>query len=727
MPALASGEEARQYVHIPSRYSDKELVIDGYDNDWEDDQTILTTHFSGIPSPQLFINQNNSLSGQIQTMNNETHLAIFIKLNTLYPIENQYRSVYLSFDENGDGVYSAGDNALMVTSQESSSESLFDLYITDESIPKLDPSQDTKTFQAFLRYVSNSEITIEILVPFKETNDFYDIKMNSPLQFDFLLAYTAGQPDSISYSSFGAPFTYLMAQNSGTSLIPGIQIFSIFALTVIISIVVLTILVGKKIPPKLVLFASSKKPSIFILLALIVSVAIVFLNPLVIEDIISNFRLLSLSTVNQNFAVIMIYAGMLGVLPALFTIKLFKRSEDFISRSAFEQQFLLKGPLVLLVIQLIQIAATPVLFIIMGVPAIAGYSEIVENIRSNVSLLQEFIGVGINQIAILGIFYCFSIWIPSGFLISTLYDVSVSHLKSKAKIALITISSVLFVIIALWNVFGLFIGSPVNTEYVLLLMGPTIAAVLFSFLAAQGYINTIKESFNKLRGNHVLAKKQLDKRNPKKIRKIFKVIGINLGAIFVLTLSVIGMSKNLFLLTIPFVSISFPLGLSPINDIFINIVSSHAVSINSGQNLAAAKLVYNSFVIFFSLFWLYDIIMMLRGLGEEFLNSENLVYKTLKTHVGSLTSLSFLSIITLFTVNSYFLDFGFNEINRSMPLWVKETIGIQDDEIQILSNLSSQFGLFIGISTLLGVIYVTIRSKSRFKNWLTSLLNIDSK
>jgi hypothetical protein len=127
------------------------------------------------------------------------------------------------------------------------------------------------------------------------------------------------------------------------------------------------------------------------------------------------------------------------------------------------------------------------------------------------------------------------------------------------------------------------------------------------------------------------------------------------------------------------------------------------------------QLVYNSFVIFFSLFWLYDIIMMLRGLGEEFLNSENLIYETLKTHLGSLTGLSFLSIVILFTVNSYFLDFGFNEINKSMPLWVKERIGIQDDEIQILSNLSSQFGLFIGISTLLGVIYVTIRSKSRLR------------
>ena len=206
----------------------------------------------------------------------------------------------------------------MVTSQGSSSQSLLDLYITEEGMPKLDPSQDTKTFQAFLTYISNSEIAIEILVPFKDTNDFYDIKMNNPLQFDFLLAYTAGQPGFINYSSFGAPFTYLMAQNSGTSLMPSIQIFSIFAFTVIISIVVMTIVVGKKIRPKHVLFASSKKPSIFILLALIASAAIVFLNPLVIEDITSNIRLLSLSTVNQNFAVIMIYAGVLGVYSSIF-------------------------------------------------------------------------------------------------------------------------------------------------------------------------------------------------------------------------------------------------------------------------------------------------------------------------------------------------------------------------------------------------------------------------
>ena len=45
IPALGSGEEAPQYVNIPSRYSDKELVIDGYDNDWKDDQAIPHTDF----------------------------------------------------------------------------------------------------------------------------------------------------------------------------------------------------------------------------------------------------------------------------------------------------------------------------------------------------------------------------------------------------------------------------------------------------------------------------------------------------------------------------------------------------------------------------------------------------------------------------------------------------------------------------------------------------------
>ena len=206
---------------------------------------------------------------------------------------------------------------------------------------------------------------------------------------------------------------------------------------------------------------------------------------------------------------------------------------------------------------------------------------------------------------------------------------------------------------------------------------------------------------------------------------MFGKISNNLGAIFVLIITVIGLSKNLFLLTLPFVSFSFPLGLSPINEIFINSISDYAIGINSGQNFAAANTIYNSFAVFFSLFWLYDIIMVLRGLGKEFLNSESVLYKAVRTHIGLFTSLCFLSIVILFTTNGYLSDFRIDQINNEMPIWVRQLIGIQGGDIQLLSSLSSQLSLFTGISTLLGVVYVLARSRSRFKKSLISILKID--
>jgi hypothetical protein len=175
----------------------------------------------------------------------------------------------------------------------------------------------------------------------------------------------------------------------------------------------------------------------------------------------------------------------------------------------------------------------------------------------------------------------------------------------------------------------------------------------------------------------------------------------------------------MFLLTVPFGNPEFPLGYSLVNEIFLKLTSAYAISANSGvDSLAAAKVVYNSFVVFFSLFWIYDIIMIFRGFGEDFLNSDNLVYRKLRKNVGPLTAMVFLSLMILFAVGQSSLDNKANEINIALPEWVRQQIGVQSTENQLLSNLTSQLAFLTGIATFVGLIYIIFRSKGFTKKWL---------
>jgi hypothetical protein len=268
---------------------------------------------------------------------------------------------------------------------------------------------------------------------------------------------------------------------------------------------------------------------------------------------------------------------------------------------------------------------------------------------------------------------------------------------------------------------GLFVPVLDKFSYASILLGPTIAAVLLSFLAAEGYIDTLRESFHKLKASPADSPREKDEANSTilNFKIILKWISSKALAITIFIITVIGLSRNLFLLTIPFVYVDFPLGYSLIYDLFINTVSDHVINVNSSQGLtSAANEIYNSFVIFFSFFWLYDIIMVFRAFGEDFLNSENLVYKKLRKHVGQLTALSFLSIMILFTIHESSFSFRQDEMNSAFPTWVKQEIGIQNFEFQFLSEPSSQLGLLTGIATLLGVIYMIIRTRPKFKELL---------
>jgi hypothetical protein len=203
IPSFAFGQKegTPHFIKISSSYSDEPLVLDGYQFDWKDKQYTPTIFNAISSSPSLYQN-NNTLSAQIFMRNNKTHLALFINMHTLYPVKDQHRSVNLLFDENGDGVSLAGDNALSITAIGTMYPTyLSDQHITEEKKFEPDPPEDLKGFQGYLRYISDSEIAAELNIPFKETNDFYDFEMEVPHDFTFMLMYTVGESTSFAKTS----------------------------------------------------------------------------------------------------------------------------------------------------------------------------------------------------------------------------------------------------------------------------------------------------------------------------------------------------------------------------------------------------------------------------------------------------------------------------------------------------------------------------------------------
>jgi hypothetical protein len=208
--------EKPKYIEVPPYYSRDPLKVDGYDNDWKDNRyTSVRFNATSVSPTMVPIVQNNILSGQILAKNNDTHLALLIKLDTLYPIDDQSRRVTLAFDENNDGKSVEGDNVLSIGAIGSAyPQLLLDNYYDEEVKPKPDPTGDHKTFEGFIRYISDSKAVVEIAIPFRGTNDYYDVEMNTfPSAFTVTFLYSAG-----GYSEalrFGAGFAIGIVNSNG--------------------------------------------------------------------------------------------------------------------------------------------------------------------------------------------------------------------------------------------------------------------------------------------------------------------------------------------------------------------------------------------------------------------------------------------------------------------------------------------------------------------------------
>ena len=180
----------------------------------------------------------------------------------------------------------------------------------------------------------------------------------------------------------------------------------------------------------------------------------------------------------------------------------------------------------------------------------------------------------------------------------------------------------------------------------------------------------------------------------------------------------------MFLVGVIFTSVGFPITYTVINQVFANTVSDYVTG-NQGQTLEAARVVYTSSIMLFSFFWIYDIIMLLRGFNEEYLDSKNLIFIALSKYSGLLVAICFLSLMVVLSINSGLMDTKEFEEQKSVPLWVQQKIGIQNNENVPLSDTASLLVFFTGLSSLAGVVYVIVRQRPVIDKFLIAKSHIE--
>lgn len=673
---VESNHHLPNYITVPSFYSNEKIILDGYDNDWKNIKQ-KEVMFEGIPIQlsTFYNSNNNSLLGNIMIRNNESHLAIFMDLKTRYPVHDPFRRIMLPFDENGDTRYATGDTEKIITAI-GPGKPLFLLnyyFSDDEGNIKPAPPNDTKGFQTYLRYISESETSLEVLIPFKNTNNFYDFQASAGDEFNIGLIYTVGglKPASKESSLFDDFFTYTMAQNPGNDLVPGIEAYSTFVISAAICMAIVAKFTRNTYPESK---SASKKISIIILVILIASIILVIRDASFINKNMSYLQPLSQIARQQGLFEVGLYALAFGTIPAILSFWFFKCSERLTSQLTFGQQLLLKASIFLFMLMIIDSAIPPTIFVFLGTSSLLKNPN-TDMFKIHAFALEEFRHDSIDQMFLLPAFFSFMIWIPFTFLIFVLYYIRKNrHIRNLSKIMLIAISLILFALLPIPAIVGTFMPYPEYVNNLLSLIGPTIASIIASFVSAGGYVKTIKENLKSIKGksnNNNTAEIQLDKGNRYGIFNSLRSLAIKFLAILHLAINTIGLSRNLFLILVVFSSVGFPISYSLINGTFSNAISNYVTN-DKGQSLEAARLVYTSTVMFVSFFWIYDIVMLLKGFSEEFLDSENVVFLSLRKYSGVLTAICFLSLLVLFSINENLNDFKSNEAHKSLPIWVQQ-------------------------------------------------------
>ena len=308
----------------------------------------------------------------------------------------------------------------------------------------------------------------------------------------------------------------------------------------------------------------------------------------------------------QGMVEVMLYALTLGIIPAILSLIIYKRSKYLTCRLAFNQQLLLKVSIFFFLIMTIAVASRPLEDIILGVSAFLKVPNL-DILRIHVGAYEDFVN-DILQIISLPASSSLEIWIPSVFLLFTLHYIFKNNdskqFKIRLKLVRIVIGLTFFSVLALPNIVGAFIPYEQHLLFFFLLIGPTIASIISSFLTAEGYAKTMKENLDVIKGNSI------DRENAIGIRRLqqpqspingttnkLKTACAKFLSEIHLGINTIGLSRNLFLIGIIFTSVGFPLSYTVINQVFANTVADYVTG-NQGQSLEAGTnslcLIYNA-------------------------------------------------------------------------------------------------------------------------------------
>ena len=112
----------------------------------------------------------------------------------------------------------------------------------------------------------------------------------------------------------------------------------------------------------------------------------------------------------------------------------------------------------------------------------------------------------------------------------------------------------------------------------------------------------------------------------------------------------------------------------------------------------------------------------LEDLVKSILIRKTLYLWPLESTSGLLIAICFLSLMVVLSINSGLMDTKELEEQKSVPLWVQQKIGIQNNENIPLSDMASLLVFFTGLSSLAGVIYVIIRQRPIIHKFLIARL-----
>jgi len=690
----AYGQIDVNVYNIQPFFSEEVIIVDGFDDDWKHKDA----NSISFEATSWYEQNPDSISGTMILQNNEQEIKILMKIKTSYPVENRYHSFMLVFDENGDGVNSQGDNILTVRTEGDGTKTVTqDGYYAGSGNMEIDPSDDLKTSEAKIRYSSEKEIILEATIPFRDTNNFYDIEMNVARDFGINFNYQTENEDFEIDHIFGVGFYYTVSQDPSVSLLPGMQILTLFGAVTLASVIGASKISGKKIQKRIF----DKKSIVVTLSILIVSVLAVISNSQFLQVTSSFVNPLTAVVESTSFLSVAAFSILLGVIVGVFCHFIFKKSGDILSYFSLDQKILLYSCIGIFVISILLSAFTPFLTsLVVGAKLLQISAENFELFKEQIINALDIIN-NLYTVTLLPSLMSILIWVPSLFLFWLSREIKKADIRLSLKILFIVSAVISFLVFAVWSTINLHYSSPTESLLLQLMIGPAISSILISFLAVEGYIDTIKNNLFRLKH----GKSPDDITNSSSLKhRIFAIVA--------LAVNVTGILRYLLLITIPLAYLGLPEFYSLINESFVGAITLYAES-NIGQNPEGSKFIYNYSVLIFSLFWLYDIAMILKGFTGEYLSSENPIYRFIHKKIGIFSGVAFLSFIMIFmSFQSTFLDSGrIYEYDDFFPEWVIKEQGLQDLSYIPLGDLSSNIDFVIGIVTLVGIIYVIWKLK----------------